>query len=295
MLHEMGHDTGVDLDALVACAAEAQQVLGRPLGSHVLTAGPVDWRGRTVIARLCAGTWRRWRGWSATRRARASGRRPSGARGGCASSAPMRCGWSRSATSTPSPSRRAPTSRSARWPALPRAAAARGRRAGVLRARLQRPLPVARGRCSRPVRAPTSSAAARRAGTHPHACARRPPRRRPHRPDVGPAAPRRGGRAAERSGRRASLALLPELAMIGAALGGRRVRLAAAAVLALAVHCSPTRRGAPPFRGPTTTRAAWRPCSPWRSASRATAPRASRWWCSSAAARSRAWAAWPHG
>jgi hydroxymethylglutaryl-CoA lyase len=44
MLHEMGYDTGIDLEKLVACAREAQQVLGRPLGSHVLTAGPVDWR-----------------------------------------------------------------------------------------------------------------------------------------------------------------------------------------------------------------------------------------------------------
>ena len=43
MLHEMGHDTGIDLGALVAAATEAQRVLGRPLGSHVLTAGPVDW------------------------------------------------------------------------------------------------------------------------------------------------------------------------------------------------------------------------------------------------------------
>jgi hydroxymethylglutaryl-CoA lyase len=43
MLHEMGYDTGIDLERLVACAREAQQVLGRPLGSHVLTAGPVDW------------------------------------------------------------------------------------------------------------------------------------------------------------------------------------------------------------------------------------------------------------
>jgi hydroxymethylglutaryl-CoA lyase len=43
MLHEMGYETGVDLDELVACAREAQKVLGRPLGSHVLTAGPVDW------------------------------------------------------------------------------------------------------------------------------------------------------------------------------------------------------------------------------------------------------------
>jgi hydroxymethylglutaryl-CoA lyase len=43
MLHEMGYHTGVDLEKLVATAREAQQVLGRPLGSHVLTAGPIDW------------------------------------------------------------------------------------------------------------------------------------------------------------------------------------------------------------------------------------------------------------
>jgi hydroxymethylglutaryl-CoA lyase len=45
MLHEMGYDTGIDLDALVECAREAQRVLGRPLGSHVLVAGPVRWQG----------------------------------------------------------------------------------------------------------------------------------------------------------------------------------------------------------------------------------------------------------
>jgi hydroxymethylglutaryl-CoA lyase len=43
MLHEMGYDTGIDLEKLVACARDVQRVLGRPLGSHVLTAGPVDW------------------------------------------------------------------------------------------------------------------------------------------------------------------------------------------------------------------------------------------------------------
>ena len=43
MLHEMGHSTGIDLAALLDCAREAQRVLGRPLGSHLLTAGPVDW------------------------------------------------------------------------------------------------------------------------------------------------------------------------------------------------------------------------------------------------------------
>jgi hydroxymethylglutaryl-CoA lyase len=43
MLHEMDYDTGIDLERLVACAREVQRVLGRPLGSHVLIAGPVDW------------------------------------------------------------------------------------------------------------------------------------------------------------------------------------------------------------------------------------------------------------
>ncbi len=43
MLHEMGIETGIDLSALVEASREAQQALGRPLGSHVLTAGPIDW------------------------------------------------------------------------------------------------------------------------------------------------------------------------------------------------------------------------------------------------------------
>ncbi len=45
MLHEMGIATGVDLPALLACAAAVRKVLGRPLGSHTLVAGPVDWHG----------------------------------------------------------------------------------------------------------------------------------------------------------------------------------------------------------------------------------------------------------
>jgi hydroxymethylglutaryl-CoA lyase len=44
MLHEMGVRTGVDLPALLACARRVQEILGRPLGSHTLVAGPVDWR-----------------------------------------------------------------------------------------------------------------------------------------------------------------------------------------------------------------------------------------------------------
>ena len=43
MLEEMGVGTGVDLAKLLAASAEAQRVLGRPLGAHLLTAGPVDW------------------------------------------------------------------------------------------------------------------------------------------------------------------------------------------------------------------------------------------------------------
>jgi hydroxymethylglutaryl-CoA lyase len=44
MLEEMGVATGVDLPALVTAAGMAADVLGRPLGSHTLVAGPVDWR-----------------------------------------------------------------------------------------------------------------------------------------------------------------------------------------------------------------------------------------------------------
>ena len=46
MLHEMGYETGIDLAKLIDAAREAQRILGRPLGSHLLTAGPVDWHGQ---------------------------------------------------------------------------------------------------------------------------------------------------------------------------------------------------------------------------------------------------------
>jgi hydroxymethylglutaryl-CoA lyase len=45
MLHEMGVTTGIDLGALLGASRAVQAVLGRPLGSHVLTAGPVEWGG----------------------------------------------------------------------------------------------------------------------------------------------------------------------------------------------------------------------------------------------------------
>jgi hydroxymethylglutaryl-CoA lyase len=43
MLHESGVQTGIDLAALLACARAVREQLGRPLGSHTLVAGPVDW------------------------------------------------------------------------------------------------------------------------------------------------------------------------------------------------------------------------------------------------------------
>jgi hydroxymethylglutaryl-CoA lyase len=43
MLYEMGIETGIDLRALIACARAVQYHLGRPLGSHTLVAGPIDW------------------------------------------------------------------------------------------------------------------------------------------------------------------------------------------------------------------------------------------------------------
>jgi hydroxymethylglutaryl-CoA lyase len=45
MLHEMGIETGVDLPRLIEASRAAQEVLGRPLGAHVLRAGPVQWAG----------------------------------------------------------------------------------------------------------------------------------------------------------------------------------------------------------------------------------------------------------
>jgi hydroxymethylglutaryl-CoA lyase len=43
MLEEMDVETGIDLAKLIAASTEAQKVLGRPLGAHLLSAGPIDW------------------------------------------------------------------------------------------------------------------------------------------------------------------------------------------------------------------------------------------------------------
>jgi hydroxymethylglutaryl-CoA lyase len=43
MLHEMDVDTGIDLELLIEASRAVQELLRRPLGAHVLRAGPVDW------------------------------------------------------------------------------------------------------------------------------------------------------------------------------------------------------------------------------------------------------------
>ena len=45
MLHEMGIETGVDLEKLIQCAKLAQDLCGRPLEGHVAKAGPVHHEG----------------------------------------------------------------------------------------------------------------------------------------------------------------------------------------------------------------------------------------------------------
>ncbi len=49
MLHEMGLETGIDLERLLDCAREAQRLLGRSLSGHLLSAGPIDWGGSDAI------------------------------------------------------------------------------------------------------------------------------------------------------------------------------------------------------------------------------------------------------
>jgi hydroxymethylglutaryl-CoA lyase len=49
MLHEMGVETGIDLETLLEASREAQRVLGRRLASHTLLAGPIEWdQGRAA-------------------------------------------------------------------------------------------------------------------------------------------------------------------------------------------------------------------------------------------------------
>jgi hydroxymethylglutaryl-CoA lyase len=42
----MGVQTGIDLSRLLEASRAVRDVLGRPLGSHTLIAGPVNWHER---------------------------------------------------------------------------------------------------------------------------------------------------------------------------------------------------------------------------------------------------------
>src|SRR5690625_900103 len=44
MFHEMGVDTGIDLDKIVTAARHVQELLGRKLTSHTIVAGALDWK-----------------------------------------------------------------------------------------------------------------------------------------------------------------------------------------------------------------------------------------------------------
>jgi len=44
MLHEMGVQTGIDLERMIGAARAVREVIGRAVGSHTLVAGPVDWQ-----------------------------------------------------------------------------------------------------------------------------------------------------------------------------------------------------------------------------------------------------------
>lgn len=48
MLYEMGIETGVDLPRLVQCAKLAEELIRRPLESHVVKAGPVNHQGTST-------------------------------------------------------------------------------------------------------------------------------------------------------------------------------------------------------------------------------------------------------
>jgi hydroxymethylglutaryl-CoA lyase len=51
MLHEMGIQTGVDLRRLLEASRAVQALLGRPLGAHLLRAGPIDWNADPTASR----------------------------------------------------------------------------------------------------------------------------------------------------------------------------------------------------------------------------------------------------
>lgn len=51
ILHEMGIDTGIDLDSLIEVARYARKIIGKELPGHLLSAGKVNWQGQEIAAR----------------------------------------------------------------------------------------------------------------------------------------------------------------------------------------------------------------------------------------------------
>lgn len=51
MIHEMGIETGVDLDALVGITCDFSELLARTLDGHLVKAGPVIWEGEQSLER----------------------------------------------------------------------------------------------------------------------------------------------------------------------------------------------------------------------------------------------------
>ena len=132
MLHEMGIETGIDLPALLACARRVQEILGRPLGSHTLVAGPVDWRGAGALTgRRLAATARPGgslaRGWRFSRIAATQySCTATSISSVCASAGRAEASITRLARPTATASWRAARRRAPAWPAR----AARARRRG---------------------------------------------------------------------------------------------------------------------------------------------------------------------
>ena len=204
-----------------------------------------------------------------------------------------RRGSSRSATRAPSRTRRRPISGVGLLAALGRrrllAAAALASFELEYSGRaqwLRRLLPARRGH-ERVARLPA------RGERRAHARARRAPRRRTHRPHVGPAAEPAGDRAAARTGKRASLALLPSWPSPAAALGLRRLPAAMLGARGRAV----TRSGAQPGRAGRERQRLrrGRRARAGRPARARAARRARGRGAGAAAARSPAWAGWRPG
>ena len=278
--------------ALVERATEAQRVLGRPLGSHVLRAGPVDWQ--PAERRSCVTTSRRWPGWCATPRVRASAPPPMDRGAPARARRPGRRASRPSATRTPSRGRTPPISRPARRGARGRAAAG-GAALAVLRARLQRPRAVAaQARCRR--------RGGERRGRLPSRGERKrdaraggPSRRCEHRPDVGPAHAG-GGRLRGGAHRQAGLAGARARARVPApSSAGRRTRRLAAALLGAAVGLSADQARSATVPGANDNASGVAGVLAVASQLARERPDGLEVWSCSAAVRSRGWAAWPPG